>query len=490
MKVKEVLRKLDLGNSVAEFDEALDAYFIETETFRSLIRDRGDIIAGDKGTGKTAMFRILRGRYAGIAELAKVEVITGFNPEGSPIFERLAGGKALDEGQYITIWKAYLVSLVGNWLLDIYEGALTDRMKELDDLLQRVDLRTSDDKPSTIFNRIVNLYRRLTDPKSAEFAFALTPEGIPVITGRIEFGEGGDTSRSTNTIPHRDALSLVNQLLEESDLYAWIVLDRLDEAFQAYPEIEVPALRGLLRTYLDLAEFDRFRLKLFLRNDLFRRIIAGGFVNLTHVNARKIEIIWDDEDLFNLLGRRIAENPDFLTDTGLSADASADSLFNAVFPPQVDVGDRRPTTSRWMISRVRDGNDVKAPRNLIDLVQKAQDAQLRREERENNDYEVGRPLIQPDAIKRGLKALSEARVQDTLLAEADEDLAVKIGRFRDRKAEHNEVSLSEVLGLEGDNLAAAIRALLQIGFLEQVGSSFKIPMLYRDGLNITQGKAF
>jgi hypothetical protein len=53
--VKEILHELDLGNSVAEHDEALERYFVETETFRSLISDKGDIIAGDKGTGKTAL---------------------------------------------------------------------------------------------------------------------------------------------------------------------------------------------------------------------------------------------------------------------------------------------------------------------------------------------------------------------------------------------------------------------------------------------------
>jgi hypothetical protein len=29
-----------------------------------------------------------------------------------------------------------------------------------------------------------------------------------------------------------------------------------------------------------------------------------------------------------------------------------------------------------------------------------------------------------------------------------------------------------------------------LGFIEPVGATFKVPMLYRAGLNITQGKAF
>ncbi len=66
MLVKEILQKLELGNSVAEYDAALESYFVETSTFRSVIRDEADVIAGDKGTGKTALFRILKKRYAGI----------------------------------------------------------------------------------------------------------------------------------------------------------------------------------------------------------------------------------------------------------------------------------------------------------------------------------------------------------------------------------------------------------------------------------------
>jgi hypothetical protein len=55
MLVKEILRKLDLGNSVAEFDAELMSYFVETQTFRALVRGDVDIVAGDKGTRNVSM---------------------------------------------------------------------------------------------------------------------------------------------------------------------------------------------------------------------------------------------------------------------------------------------------------------------------------------------------------------------------------------------------------------------------------------------------
>ncbi len=83
MLAKDVLRHLDLGSSVAEHDIALERYFVETETFRDLVEGKADVIAGDKGTGKTALFKILHERYPSLPELKDVEVVAGFNPVGN-----------------------------------------------------------------------------------------------------------------------------------------------------------------------------------------------------------------------------------------------------------------------------------------------------------------------------------------------------------------------------------------------------------------------
>jgi ABC-type amino acid transport substrate-binding protein len=85
--IKELLPKLDLGASVAEFDDALEKYFVETDTFRALVDDRVDIVAGDKGTGKTAIYRILQKRFGKLAKLQNVEVVPAFNPTGNPVFQ-------------------------------------------------------------------------------------------------------------------------------------------------------------------------------------------------------------------------------------------------------------------------------------------------------------------------------------------------------------------------------------------------------------------
>lgn len=281
---------------------------------------------------------------------------------------------------------------------------------------------------------------------------------------------------------------MLNSCIGQLGLTTWVVFDRLDEAFQGYPNVEVPALRALLRTYLDLLEFDRIKLKLFVRKDLFRKVTYGGFVNLTHVNAKRLDIVWDEEDLKSLLCNRIRRSTNFIESID-AGEKSDESLYYAVFPPQVDVGARKPTTWAWMMSRIRDGNGIKPPRNLIDLAKKAQENQLRAEDRLPKEYAPDASVVEPDSVRKALHRLSEDRVNDTLLAEAA-DYASLIETFRDKKAEQNLKTLSELLKIEESNVKAKIKPLIEMGFLEEIGETYKVPMLYREGLGITQGKAF
>jgi hypothetical protein len=139
-----------------------------------------------------------------------------------------------------------------------------------------------------------------------------------------------------------------------------------------------------------------------------------------------------------------------------------------------------------MLARIRDGNGVKSPRNLVDLVIRAVDAQKRREAQSARNINGLGPLITGDALKRALTELSNDRVEDTLLAEAG-DSAAAIKAFANGKAEHNAESLHALFGAEAESTRDR---LVILGFLEPSGRTWKIPPLYRSGLKISQGKAF
>jgi len=151
MLIRDILRELDLGSSVAEHDEALEAYFVETAVFRELLAGITNSVAGDKGTGKTALYRILQRRSA--AALRDIEVLAALNPVGMPGLQRLTEGDPLTEGQYITIWKAYIDSArsVGVELED--EQSKPEDEAPLTHCCSGAACADPDDSPSAIFLR-------------------------------------------------------------------------------------------------------------------------------------------------------------------------------------------------------------------------------------------------------------------------------------------------------------------------------------------------
>ena len=208
-----------------------------------------------------------------------MEIVAAFNPRGSSIFEKLGNGEILTEAEYGDLWKAYFLALVGNSILELWEDRATPSMKQMDQLLRGLQLRDKDDQPSTIFQKILNTVRPLFRWKSAEVEYSVAPDGTQTFKPRLEFAKDGHKSApGDQSVPINAAFKLLNKCLVEANLSIWIAVDRLDEAFQGAPAVEIPVLRALFRSYLDLLEFPNLRLKLFVRRDLFRRITSTGFV--------------------------------------------------------------------------------------------------------------------------------------------------------------------------------------------------------------------
>ena len=72
-------------------------------------------------------------------------------------------------------------------------------------------------------------------------------------------------------------LAVADEVLELNNLSAWVVFDRLDVAFSESHDLEANALRALFKCYLDLLSYPNIALKIFLRNDIWTKIVDGGF---------------------------------------------------------------------------------------------------------------------------------------------------------------------------------------------------------------------
>jgi len=115
-----------------------------------------------------------------------------------------------------------------------------------------------------------------------------------------------------------------------------------------------------------MADLSYFRLKIFLRDDIWKRITSLGFREASHI-TRSITITWSPQALLHLVVRRAIHNAAIREFYGvdpavvLSSVGEQGKLFYRMFPTQVDTGPQKPTTLNWLLSRTGGWNSADGP---------------------------------------------------------------------------------------------------------------------------------
>jgi hypothetical protein len=502
--VARLLRGIDLGSSVAEQDELLEAARVETSVFADLLADRVDLVAGTKGSGKSALYRIFVDFLAPfLLTNRKVVVAHGVQSHGDNVFLAFNDRfETLSEADFVDFWCIYLVSLAQEQFVkgDEYAPFLTDCGPEIE-AFQRACFaaRIPEIKARRTLRDVLewalNALQRLR-PKAA----VTTPDGF-----KIELGLFTDPTpepqrtdeESENPLPRYigDVKETLEAILKKSNLSLWLFVDRLDEIFPRRSPLETRALRGLLRT-LRIFESREIRVKVFLRDDILEQVTTGenGFTALTHVTSRQSDTLqWTEDAILTLIVKRFFANESLASFLDVDGDQLGASLeyrrecFYRIFPPTVHRPPNQSPTLKWIHSHTMDGRGVVTPRDVIDLLTKAK----QRQQDEYQDDAIGEAesIIGPAAIRYGLAELSK-RKRDTVLRAELPHLWPYIEKFVGQRTEYSERALLQLLGPRS---AAAISDLVNIGLLSRTRerdgtSSYAIPFLYREGLELTQGR--
>ncbi len=471
---------------------SFESYFVETPFWKKILRGDIDIIYGPKGSGKSAVYFLLLKKRAELRN-RKIALIAGENPRGTTAFRDLATDPPASETEFIGIWKLYIAALVGKSLQEM--KASGESFRRLKSLLTEAGLLTPATLEATL--RAVRKFIRSWINIGIEAEIKIDPiTGMPLgVEGRI--APGSDEPTQSSVPISLDALvSLANDALAQADITAWMLLDRLDIAFADSRELEENALRALFKVYLDLRRVDNLELKIFLRDDIWRRITSVGFREASHI-TRHLTIEWDARSLLHLIVKRAIQNSSIQKfyssgpDEVLLSHESQKAFFYNLFPEQVEKGERRPTTFDWILSRTRDGTKSTAPRELIHLLNNSTQKQLN--VLEIGGYEPeGKNLVAGAAFKEALPEVSQVRLTQTLYAEYP-SLKLTIEKLRGEKTSQTISTLAVILGVTSPEAHATANELVSVGFFEERGDKqspeFWVPFLYRDALNMIQGSA-
>jgi hypothetical protein len=497
MDTRELLSSITFGQRVAEEEiDVLASYFVETEHWKRINSGAIDIVYGPKGSGKSALYSLLIARADEFLS-RNVILVPAENPRGAPAFRDLVVDPPISEREFAGLWKLYFVSLLCGVFDD--HGIKGTEAAQIENALDQAGLIRGKKSLQGVLKAVWEYARAAFRPQSLEAGVELDPASqLPKgLKGKITFQEPSATGIDAGLLSVDHLLTLANNALcSNSNFSVWILLDRLDVAFAENAELEQNALRALFRVYLDVLGLSNIRLKIFLRTDIWTRLTSGGFREASHI-TRDMTIEWNRNSLLNLVVRRAIHNKLLQEYYGvdpkavLQSTASQEDLFYRMCPDKVDVGQRKPRTLDWILSRTQDGTRKNAPRELIHLLSSLREQQIRKLEIGDREPENHRLFVRT-AFKDALPEVSRVRLEQTLYAEYP-SMRDRLEQLRGTKTEHNLNSLSETWSLNMEETNTLAQQLTDIGFFERRGArespQYWIPFLYRDALDLIQGSA-
>ena len=300
---------ISIGSRVAEEEfEGLKNYFIKTYLWEQILSQDIDIIFGCKGSGKSALYGSLSNyEYEIMGE--NVLLLLAENPRGAVAFKDLSTSPPKNEFEFKSIWKLYFILLIYQKLFD--NSSKDIHFKEVTEKLQESDLIPRGVTYSSMIKQVRSYIRRINPTLEPNVTLNENTGGIERIGFKISLSEP-DTKQTDKGIVSVDSLfSLINQSLIASNMKIWVAIDRLDAVFQEDFELEAKALRTLFQFYIELQAYTNIRLIIFLRDDIWNRIIEKGFRETSHI-TKKETITWDKNTLFTLIMIRFEQNQKFM----------------------------------------------------------------------------------------------------------------------------------------------------------------------------------
>ena len=455
------LSELKFGSEAAEKDDLLDTSYIGRTSLTAILDQRYTIVVGDRGSGKSAIFRKLleRGERADESGLALCPI-----SDPADLLHRVIDKDSeLDAETLKAAWLVVIASVIASAI-----PASAPRMLRRTASALTAAFGSEGEKT----RRGQRLLRAIARP------FAGTTLKLAVGPANLEAKlPAGSAKPAGTTLDVEAFLQQADEYFRGSGGHAVALLDRIDETFKYDRKRQEALVQGLFLAEGRISLLTNVGLVLFLRTDLFE---LYDIQEKTKLVSRTLTLEWSEEDWLRLLTNRALVNTQLqgLAETLNYWDGSSEIRrpLEAIFPPQVE----GQPIERWLIDSLKNGNGDVSPRSAVLMLH------LAREKSPDSDARVETlPLFSADAA-----ALAMTRISELAVSEVVDDFKVACTFVRNCRAGKLETfPLSDVEPLfdpsEG-TISAQVAMLERLGFLARTvmqddsgaKSRFRIPKLY------------
>ncbi len=276
------LAELRFGAEEAERDDLLDASFVERHSLDRILQQQKSIVIGDRGSGKSAIFRKL-------AEDQAVETLAVANT--GDLLHRIVDKDAwLDADALRAAWLVVIAAVVAAAVPD---NAPKTQRRNATDLRAALGLPT---KPPSRTRRAMRTAGRLLGGTTLKL-------GVGPVNLEMKLPAGARAGGSVLDV--EDMLQQTDQLLKNAGRRVIVLLDRIDETFKYDRPRQEAVVQALLQAEARVSQMDCIDLVLFLRTDLFE---LYDIQEKNKLVSRSLILEWSEEDWLRMLIRRVFAN--------------------------------------------------------------------------------------------------------------------------------------------------------------------------------------
>lgn len=231
MKRLDLLKQMSFGSQIAEEEvSALAGYFVETNQWQKIANGEIDIVRGEKGAGKSAIYTLLTTRVDDFFDKG-ILLVAAENPRGATVFKDLVTDPPTTEQEFVVLWKLYVLAIVARQMREF-----DIRGKQAEKIFRALEDAKLLEKELSLVGilRGVHAYaKQLIKLEAFETTLEIDPSTqMPSgLTGRIVLKEPSSDLRAKGLVSIDELFADLDTALKSYKRSVWILLDRLDVAF-------------------------------------------------------------------------------------------------------------------------------------------------------------------------------------------------------------------------------------------------------------------
>lgn len=300
------LQSINFGDIEANDDRLLFDSVCKTASVIEFINGKKNIVLGEKGTGKTALFRLIKDNKLKFNQsngYKNIIIPVEDNFQYKNIKNRVLN--VLDSNDDESTFKYQVV-----WELFFFQKIISK--------IEKLDLSLTNEirKAVELCNKFFNS-SQLEDLIKSKRTFGIKLYDTPTnILPDVYYSSEPVVTEKDSKIDSFEKLEIdldffkneINLFLIENNLNIIIIIDRLDEfVSKTDQKIQLEMLEALIAVEREYGRFSNIELKIFLRDDLFKQLSFEG-IGFDKVISKKVDLKWNAEKIREFIAKRIYAN--------------------------------------------------------------------------------------------------------------------------------------------------------------------------------------